>query len=132
VYRWGDPSEYNPAKYPAGIKSVGGKVSYGKNDSQIGGSHTVHWIPEGLPGAGNFLLFSNSGPKHWRGRLSIFRWRIRDRGINPYTTDASTSNQPKDYWKTAPYVRQDQAGVGTKSISKQVVMYFTPQYAWGT
>lgn len=133
AYRWGDPSEYNPAKYPAGIKSVGGKTSFGKNDSQIGGSHTVHWIPEGLPGEGNFLLFSNSGPKpktvgspYLDGASAIVE-------INPYTTNASSYNAPKDNWKTASYVRQDVAGVGTSnSISNQIVMYFTPQLAWGT
>ena len=140
VYRWGDPSEYDSRFYPAGIKtSVSGKTgavtqTYGKNDSQIGGSHNVHWIPEGLPGAGNFLVFSNSGSPYIDGGSAVVE-------INPYTTNAETFAGPEDYWKTASYVRQEVAGTtavgATKKpgsgtvLSNQLVMYFATSLAYG-
>jgi hypothetical protein len=150
VYRWGDPSEYDPTKNPAGIATVTSTVKgktttktiFGKNDSQIGGSHNAHWIPEGLPGAGNFLLFSNAGSPYINGGSAVVE-------INPYTTDANafpeaagmSESEKRDYWKTAPYVRQTDAGVYTAGktnargsgveLSKQITMYFTPSYSYG-
>ncbi len=44
LYRWG-----NPLTYRAG----------GMADQRLFGQHDVHWIPEGLPGAGNFMVFNN-------------------------------------------------------------------------
>ena len=45
LYRWG-----NPANYSCGEQS----------DRQLGGQHNAHWIPDGLPGAGNILVFNNN------------------------------------------------------------------------
>lgn len=44
IYRWG-----NPQVYRAGDST----------DQTLFGQHHTHWIPEGLPGAGNFIAFSN-------------------------------------------------------------------------
>lgn len=44
LYRWG-----NPAMHDAGTAA----------DQQLFGMHDVHWIPDGLPGAGNLLVFNN-------------------------------------------------------------------------
>jgi hypothetical protein len=44
LYRWG-----NPAAYRAG------KVA----DQRLFVQHNTHWIPKGLPGAGNILVFNN-------------------------------------------------------------------------
>ena len=44
LYRWG-----NPRGYDAGSA----------NDRQLFFQHNVHWIPEGLPGEGNLLIFNN-------------------------------------------------------------------------
>lgn len=44
LYRWG-----NPPAYRAGTA----------DDQRLFGQHDVHWIPEGLPGAGRLLLFNN-------------------------------------------------------------------------
>jgi len=44
LYRWG-----NPRAYRAG--SV--------KDQKLFGQHNAHWIPKGLPGAGDFLVFNN-------------------------------------------------------------------------
>lgn len=44
LYRWG-----NPFAYRAGAES----------DQTLFAQHNVHWIPEGLPGAGHLLIFNN-------------------------------------------------------------------------
>ncbi len=49
LYRWG-----NPRMYGAGDTE----------DQKLFGQHNAHWIPPGLPGAGNILLFNNG-----QGRL---------------------------------------------------------------
>ncbi|TFG48562.1 MAG: DUF1566 domain-containing protein, partial [Candidatus Brocadiia bacterium] len=56
LYRFGDPARYEQGDAPSILEdwtqcTVGHK--------QIGGSHDIHWIDEGLPGAGNFLVFNN-------------------------------------------------------------------------
>lgn len=47
LFRWG-----NPANYRAGTEA----------DRKLFHQHDAHWIPPGLPGAGNVLLFNN-GPR---------------------------------------------------------------------
>jgi hypothetical protein len=47
LYRWG-----NPRAYRAGTDK----------DQRLFAQHDTHWIPEGLPGAGNVLVFNN-GPR---------------------------------------------------------------------
>ncbi|TWU39783.1 SMP-30/gluconolactonase/LRE family protein [Novipirellula artificiosorum] len=56
-YRFGDPARYGqgdpPSILPDWTQSTTGH-------KQIGGAHDIHWIDEGLPGAGNFLIFNNA------------------------------------------------------------------------
>lgn len=47
LYRWGNPQAW------AGAPPSAQKIS---------GQHNAHWIPSGLPGAGNILLFNNITP----------------------------------------------------------------------
>ena len=44
LYRWGNPQAYRAGTFA---------------DQQLFGPHSPHWIPEGLPGAGNILIFNN-------------------------------------------------------------------------
>ena len=44
LYRWGNPQAYRAGAYA---------------DQQLFWQHNPHWIPEGRPGAGNILIFSN-------------------------------------------------------------------------
>ena len=44
LYRWG-----NPLRYGRG----------GEEDTRLYAQHDVHWIPEGLPGAGNIMIYNN-------------------------------------------------------------------------
>lgn len=47
LYRWGNPSTYDRGA---------------DADRRLGFQHDVRWIPEGMPGAGNLLLFNNATP----------------------------------------------------------------------
>ena len=44
LYRWGNPQAYRAGTFA---------------DQMLFWQHNPHWIPEGLPGAGNILIFSN-------------------------------------------------------------------------
>ena len=56
LYRFGDPARYAQGTPPA-IAADWTKATSGQK--QIGGSHDIHWIAPGLPGAGHFLVFNN-------------------------------------------------------------------------
>jgi len=47
LYRWGNPANYR------------GDNSGDEESSILFAQHDVHWIPEGLPGAGNIMIFNN-------------------------------------------------------------------------
>ncbi|MCP4785280.1 MAG: hypothetical protein GY903_27830 [Fuerstiella sp.] len=57
LYRFGDPARYAQGDPPAILADWTQSTTGHK---QIGGAHDVHWIDEGLPGAGNFLIFNNA------------------------------------------------------------------------
>jgi len=71
LYRWGNPWNYGQGDQPTYNPVVNGH-------QQLYGQHDIQWIDEGLPGAGNFLVFSNGnfGP-FGTAHSTIFE-------INPY------------------------------------------------
>jgi hypothetical protein len=89
LYRWG-----NPMTYGAGTES----------DQLLFRQHDVHWIPEGLPGAGDMLLFNN-GLDRSDGKYStvmqITPPFTKDEGFARTSGDPWGPTQPK--WEyTAP------------------------------
>lgn len=56
LYRFGDPARYEQGDPPS-LLADWTKSTTGHK--QIGGSHDIHWIESGLPGAGNFMVFNN-------------------------------------------------------------------------
>jgi hypothetical protein len=61
LYRWGNPRAHNRG---------------GDEDQQLFLQHHVQWIPDGHPGAGNFICFNN-GEKRPDGEYSsIEEWRM--------------------------------------------------------
>ena len=50
VYRWGNPYAYGAGDPPT-FTTPGDQILFGPHDA--------HWIKEGLPGAGNILIFNN-------------------------------------------------------------------------
>jgi hypothetical protein len=66
------------------------KTIEGKNIGQIVGPHKAHMIPEGLPGAGNILVFDNGGAAGYGkipGQPNKFRNYSRVIEFNPVTMD---------------------------------------------
>ena len=113
LYRFGDPARYNQGT-SAAINSTGNK--------QIGGSHDVHWIKPGLPGAGNIQIFNNG--EYLGERVSqsyIFE-------VNPYYNSAKVNtgayvNPPAAGYYTWTYANKD-AMKANKLISNQVVWIY--------
>jgi hypothetical protein len=113
LYRFGDPYRYNQGT-AASINSTGNK--------QIGGSHDVHWIKPGLPGAGNIQIFNNG--EYLGERVSqsyIFE-------VNPYYNSSKVNtgayvNPPSAGYYTWTYPNKD-AMKANKSISNQVVWIY--------
>ena len=56
LYRFGDPARYEQGDPPSILEDW---TSSTTGNKQIGGSHDIHWIDAGLPGAGHFLVFNN-------------------------------------------------------------------------
>ncbi|MEI6175759.1 MAG: DUF1566 domain-containing protein [Verrucomicrobiota bacterium] len=131
LYRFGDPARYNQGGLSGNAApTVSGSVPAVLEDwtqsttgtKQMGGAHDIQWIPEGLPGAGNFLIFNNAEylSEH-TSQSYVFE-------INPYldaggTTTGSYVNPPEaGYNSVAPLAVTDKS---TKLISKQVVWNYS-------
>lgn len=57
LYRFGDPARYDQGSKTAILEDWTLSTTGHK---QMGGAHHIQWIAEGLPGAGNFLIFNNA------------------------------------------------------------------------
>jgi hypothetical protein len=98
LYRFGNPSAYKQGDPPSFLQ---------EGHQQMYGAHNIQWIKKGLPGAGNFLIFSN-GCYNPRG----FQSEILE--INPFL-DAEKKN-------TGNYVNPPDAGYNQMSMdSNQIV-----------
>ena len=72
LYRWGNPQAYGTGGY---------------QDQQLFWQHDAHWIPPGLPGAGNVLIFNNGNE---RPALQRLHSSIDEIVLPPFgTTDTS-------------------------------------------
>ena len=113
LYRFGDPARYSQGTSVT-TTSTGNK--------QIGGSHDVHWVKPGLPGAGNIQIFNNG--EYLGERVSqsyIFE-------VNPYYNSAKVNtgayvNPPAAGYYTWTYPNKD-AMKANKLISNQVVWIY--------
>ena len=56
LYRFGDPARYGQGEAPRVLENWDSATSGHK---QMGGTHDASWIPQGLPGAGNLMVFNN-------------------------------------------------------------------------
>jgi len=101
IYRFGNPSAYQQGKPPEYLN---------EGDQQMYGAHNIEWIDDGLPGAGNFLIFSNGcyNPKGFHSEVLE---------INPFL-DASGKN-------TGSYVNPPDAGYGNRNNSNQIVWSYS-------
>ncbi len=65
IYRWG-----NPAAHGVGTK----------DDQQLFGQHTPHWIADGLPGAGHILVYDNGDDTRPYSRAVEFETPLQEDG----------------------------------------------------
>ena len=79
LYRWGNPSNYNR----------------GNNaDEILADQHSVNWIPDGYPGAGNLILFNNYHSGSNSAAVLEFETPLQEDGSyeligsNPYGPDS--------------------------------------------
>ena len=128
LYRFGNPAIYGQGEYPHYSKARS-PVLERSGHKQIGGNHDIQWIKDGLPGAGNLLLFNNglsvprgSGDSDPQSELVE---------LNPYL-DANGAdrgryvNPPEaGYSDKMPWDKEGRAA-GTRTFSNQIVwMYHT-------
>ena len=98
LYRWGNPSRHGAGAEPSwenGVSSLG--------DQQCFFTHSIQWIPEGLPGAGNFLYFDNNSLRPGTTFSRVLE-------INPYDGPM----------KGGKYVPLMEAGFNYNHVSNQV------------
>ncbi len=119
-YRFGDPAKYDKGDPPSVLDNWE-KATNGHK--QLGGSHDIQWIKQGLPGAGNFMVFCNGQNLF---ELTPQSYIIE---INPYLNSSGTV--------TSAYVNPPDAGYNVvnspdnnlmkekKNISKQVVWRYS-------
>jgi hypothetical protein len=119
LYRFGDPARYDQGDPPSILPDWTASTTGNK---QIGGSHDVHWIKPGLPGAGNIQIFNNGEYLFERVSQSyIFE-------LNPYFNAAKVNtgsyvNPPAAGYYTWIYPNKD-AMKQNKLISNQVVWIY--------
>lgn len=120
LYRFGDPARYNQGDPPSILADWTFSTTGNK---QIGGSHDVHWIKDGLPGAGNIQIFNNGEYLFERVSQSyIFE-------VNPYYNSKLVNtgayvNPPTAGYYTWIYPNKD-AMKQNKLISNQVVWIYS-------
>lgn len=120
LYRFGDPARYNQGDPPSVLSDWTYSTTGNK---QIGGSHDVHWIKDGLPGAGNIMIFNNGEYLFERTSQSyIFE-------VNPYYNSNKVNtgayvNPPSAGYYTWIYPNKD-AMKQNKLISNQVVWIYS-------
>jgi hypothetical protein len=119
LYRFGDPARYYQGDPPSVLDDWTFSTTGNK---QIGGSHDVHWIKTGLPGAGNIQIFNNAEYLFERVSQSyIFE-------VNPYYNSSKVNtgtyiNPPAAGYYTWAYPNKD-AMKQNKLISNQVVWIY--------
>ena len=88
LYRWG-----NPRAYQRGTLA----------DQRLFWPHNAHWIPEGLPGAGNVLIFNNGSeyPGMERGYSSVDEISLPADGYNYRLGEGSAYGSNERVWTYA-------------------------------
>lgn len=101
LYRFGDPARYGQGEAPRVLENWDAASSGHK---QMGGSHDASWIPQGLPGAGNLMVFNNGQYLYQRTPGSSVL------EINPFLDAAGID--------TGEYVNPPDAGYRRESYDK--------------
>lgn len=125
LYRFGDAARYNQGNPPSILTNWTVSTTGNK---QIGGAHHISWIPDGLPGAGRFLIFNNAQNlfEHTQGSY-VFE-------INPFlnalTNDTGAYVNPPDAGYNT-WVSPAAAGRTPKLMSRQIVWSYSSKSSHG-
>ena len=129
LYRFGNPATYGQGEYPHWAKKNWSLQEF-SGHKQIGGNHDIQWIEDGLPGAGNLLLFNN-GLNVPRGQGDSDP-QSEFMELNPYLDANGVDtghyvNPPQaGYTDVMPGTKDSQGPRATRLFSKQIVsMYHT-------
>lgn len=123
LYRFGGPAIYGQGDYPYYAKKNGWFREF-SGHKQIGTNHDIQWIDEGLPGAGNLLLFSNGLYVPRAGGDGDPQSELIQ--INPYLDangiDTGDYVNPPEagYTDVMPGTKQSQGTLVTRLFSKQI------------
>ena len=129
LYRFGNPANYGQGEYPHYAKKQSSLQEF-SGHKQIGGNHDIQWIEDGLPGAGNLLLFNNGltvprGQGDSDPQSEILQ-------LNPYLdangVDTGRYVNPPEtgYTASMPGTDRSQGAPSKRLFSKQIVwMYHT-------
>ena len=125
LYRFGDPARYSQGSPPSILTNW---TESSTGNKQIGGAHHASWIPTGLPGAGDLLVFNNAQNLFEHTQQSY----VLD--INGYL-DANTHNtgsyvNPPDagYYSWQPGNHTDKAA---RWLSSQIVWFYGSKASHG-
>lgn len=137
LYRFGNPANYGQGDHPYWSAKDWYHLPY-SGHRQIGGNHDIQWIKDGLPGAGNLLLFNNG--------MSVPRTGAPTRDpqselleINPYLDSQGVDrrryvNPPEAGYTTQLGTGNDASGAPwyplTRQYSKQIVWAYRPEDAF--
>jgi len=87
LYRWGNPENYGRGT---------------ADDRQLFNQHDVQWIRDGLPGAGNIMIFNN-GHEKLRPHSSVVEFSTPRNADGTYALDGSSAYGPAELaWEYAP------------------------------
>ena len=110
LYRWGNPAVYDSGDSPS-IQSEGQRSDNGHKQAFF--THDIQWIRDGLPGAGNFLIFDNGEKRPGETYSSIIE-------INPY----------KGAMQNGVYVSEVEAGYSRPKGGKGPAPLRSNQIVW--
>lgn len=108
LFRFGSPSNY-ASEDQLGAGAPGAVAYPGQFDpslDQIYGAHDIQWIPEGLPGAGNFLIFDNGVMRPTYQNSAILE-------IDPYDDDGNYIRELDAGYTMSPFGYPGVMGSGT-------------------
>ena len=117
LYRFGDPARYGQGDPPSITQNWTVATAGHK---QIGGAHDISWIPDGLPGAGRFLIFNNGQLLFERTPQSyVFE-------IDPYLDSSKSNtghyvNPPEASYTRVQPVNTNNDDKVPKNVSNQIV-----------
>jgi hypothetical protein len=129
LYRFGNPGNYGQGEYPHYAKKNWSLQEF-SGHKQIGGNHDIQWIKEGLPGAGNLLLFNNGltvprgqGDSDPQSEFIEFNPYL---DVNGVEKDHYVNPPEAGYTDVMPGTDRGQGPLASRLFSKQILsMYHT-------